>query len=173
MSIIPNLPHLRDVKLGVEYRELMESESETVGWKTKQKWKQDPDASRFHGFAPRHKYYVNGTMVGEEMPTRHETSKTPFPETRVPRRGLVQVFPDDPDYTRMCLEQGLQHLIKGYEKPEQLSNGVHSPPTSQTSATSAQFLVNGTNGHSNLEEAKVDSIATNGDLPNGVDGSST
>lgn len=132
----------------MEYRELLENDSQLVGWKTTQKWKQDPDAERFHGFAPRNKYYVNGSAVGEDMPTVHQTSKTPFPEKRVPRRGLVQVFPDDPDYERICSEQGLEPLAKSLQTPS-LPNGVHSSPTMQTLVTPPKSSLNGTNGHSN------------------------
>lgn len=160
---VPNIPHLRNVKLAVEYRELLESEEQAVGWKSAQKWKQDPGADRFFGFAPRSKYYVNGEMVGEDVPARHRTSKTPFPEARVPRRGLVQVFPGDPDYERICLDQGLDHLHREPHTP--VLNGVHSSPCSQTT-TPAKPLVNGTNG---LETH--DPSTTNGVTSNGINGS--
>ncbi|KAJ3495710.1 hypothetical protein NLG97_g3197 [Lecanicillium saksenae] len=136
---VSNMPHLRNVTLAVEYRELLESEAQAMGWKAPQKWKQDPGADRFHGFAPRHKYYLGGNFVREDTPTKHLISSTPFPEKRVPRRGLVQVFPDDPEYEKLCVEQGLDHLVKGQPSPS-LPNGVH------TSAIEAKLL-NGTNGH--------------------------
>ncbi|OAQ70204.1 ankyrin repeat protein [Pochonia chlamydosporia 170] len=145
---VPNIPHLRNLRIAVEYRELLENESQLIGWKSTQKWKQDPGTERFHGFAPRNKYYVNGLSVGEDLPTTHQTSKTPFPEKRVPRRGLVQVFPDDPDYERICLEQGLEPLVKGLQTPS-LPNGVHSSPTMQTMVTPSKPSINGTNGHAN------------------------
>lgn len=136
------------MRIAVEYRELLEDDSQLIGWKTTQKWKQDPDTERFHGFAPRNKYYVNGSSVGEDLPTTHQTSKTPFPENRAPRRGLVQVFPEDPDYERICYEQGLDHLVKGMQTPS-LPNGVHSSPTMQTMVTPSKPAINGTNGHAN------------------------
>lgn len=166
---VPNIPHLANIKLAVEYRELLESESQTGGWASASKWKQDPDAGRFFGHAPRCKYYVGGIMVGEDMPTRHQTSRTPFPEIRVPRRGLVQVTRDDPDYERICVEQGLEHLLKGRQTPS-LPNGVHSSPSSQTTTTPAKSLVNGTNGHSTHEPALAFK-ATNGVALNGISGS--
>ncbi|XWW97399.1 hypothetical protein V2A60_005381 [Cordyceps javanica] len=146
---VSNMSHLRNVTLAVEYRELLESEAQAVGWKAPQKWKQDPDADRFHGFAPRHKYYLGGTFMREDTPTKHLISSTPFPEKRVPRRGLVQVFPDDPEYEKLCSEQGLEHLIKGQHSPT-LRNGVHA------SAMETKLL-NGTNGHghSRLEASGV------------------
>lgn len=136
---VPNIPHLRNLKLAIEYRELLESEAQASTWHAGQKWRQDPDADRFYGFAPRHKYYLNGVFVGEDMPTKHQTSKTPFPEHRVPRRGLVQAFPSDPDYETLCTEQGLSHLLK-VQDAAPASNGVHDIPV-------AAPMVNGTNGH--------------------------
>ncbi|KND95179.1 Protein HOS4 [Tolypocladium ophioglossoides CBS 100239] len=168
---VPNIPHLSSIKLAVEYRELLESESQTGGWASASKWKQDPDAGRFFGHAPRCKYYISGIMVGEDMPTLHQTSRTPFPEIRVPRRGLVQVNRDDPDYERICMEQGLEHLLKGRQTPS-LPNGVHSSPSSQTTTTTppVKSLVNGTNGHSTHEPAHAFK-ATNGVALNGINGS--
>ncbi|KAJ3501451.1 hypothetical protein NM208_g16933 [Fusarium decemcellulare] len=143
MYTVPNIPHLRHIQLAVEYRELLETESQSLGWRACQKWKQDPDAGRFYGFAPRSKYYLNGHLVGEDMPQLAETSKTPFPEKRVPRRGLVQVYPDDPEYTRICSEQGLEHLVNGHLSPP-LANGIHSSPISQKSVASGGPVLNGT-----------------------------
>lgn len=171
MYTVSNISHLREIKLDVEYRELLESESQAMGFKTLQKWKQDPDADRFHGFAPRHKYYIGGVMVGEEVPSLAQTSRTPFPEKRVPRRGLLQVYPDDPEYARICKEQGLDYLVRGQSSPA-LPNGVHSSPSSQNLATPAKSIVNGTNGHSMFEPTAPEN-GTNGRLLNGVHGTST
>ncbi|KAM3442532.1 hypothetical protein NHJ13734_002307 [Beauveria thailandica] len=150
---VPNIPHLRNVTLAVEYRELLESEAQAVGWKAPLKWKQDPGADRFHGFAPRYKYYLGGYFLREDTPTKHLISSTPFPEKRVPRRGLVQVFPDDPEYEKLCLQQGLEHLVKGQSSPS-LPNGVH------TSAMETKLL-NGTNGHGH-GHLEAPSVAVNG-----------
>lgn len=160
MYTIPNIPHLRNVRLTVEYRELMETEDQTRGWSTIQKWKQDPDIGRYRGFAPRCQYYVNGGMVGEDLPKPAQLSHSPFPEKKVPRRGLLQVYPDDPDYTRICIDQGLDYLVNGHLSPP-LVNGIHSSPISQKSVTLAQPTINGLNGVS------VPS-STNGDLMNGA-----
>jgi hypothetical protein len=145
MYTVSNIPHLRNTQLAVEYRELLESEAQSMqwGWGTCQKWKQDPDAARYHGLAPRCKYYLNGALVGEDMPQLAQTSSTPFPDKKVPRRGLVQVFPDDPDYARLCLEQGLEHLINGHLSPP-LANGIHSSPVSQKSMMLGGHPINGT-----------------------------
>lgn len=148
---VSNTPHLRNIMLAVEYRELLENEAQAIGWQTPQKWKQDPNMDRYFGFAPRHKYYLNGTFVKEDLPSEHAVSKIPFPDIRLPRRGLVQVAPDDPDYERICIEQGLVHLVKKTESPS-LPNGIHAPVTEQPQSV----LVNGANGHG----------------PNGMNGSS-
>ncbi|KZL65699.1 ankyrin repeat protein [Colletotrichum tofieldiae] len=134
MFIVPNIPHLRSLKMSVEYRELPDDEGQLYGWKVPQKWKQDPDADRFYGFAPRNKYYINGVMVEEQKPGMSATSSHPFPEKRAPRKGLQQVFPCDPDYARVCKEQGLEHLLNGTKSPA-LPNGGHLSPRSQSNAT--------------------------------------
>lgn len=135
MYTVPSIPHLRDLKLTVAYRELLENEAQLNTFKGTQKWKNDPDANRFGGFfGPNRRFFINGVQVGEDAPTLTRTSKTPFPEKLVPRRGLVQVFPDDPEYTRLCLEQNLGHLVNGHDNTS-LQNGVHSPPASHKADT--------------------------------------
>ncbi|KFA78016.1 hypothetical protein S40288_05243 [Stachybotrys chartarum IBT 40288] len=173
---VPNIPHLRNVKLAIGYREVAESETQQMGARILSKWKQDPDADRYHGFSPRNKYYVNGVMVDEDMPKPYQTSKTPFPEKRVPRRGLVQVFPDDPDYDQVCKEQGLEHLLKnGSTTP--LPNGDLSPTSTAvtmpimngTNGTNGTNSTNGTNGHTEHGMANTTPlVATNGIVPHGV-----
>ncbi|KAF4121220.1 Ankyrin repeat [Geosmithia morbida] len=179
---VPNIPHLRNVQLAIMYRELAQEDHELKTFKTKQKWKQDPDANRFGGvFGPRNKYYVNGVMVDEDKPVPAVTSKTPFPERRVPRRGLLQVFPDDPDYARICMEQGLGHLVKGHGGQSPV-NGVQSPPPSHSADTprgndgSSETTHDGAD-HSGVASIKGTGDATdksktgaNGSLLNGLDG---
>lgn len=128
MFIIPTIPHLRTLRLTMAYRELPEHESQFGKWSALQKWKSDPNPNRFSGFAPRNKYYVNGQLVHEEKPGLCAVSTSPFPEKRVPRKGFRAVSADDPDYARLCEEQGLEHLISGANSPV-LPNGVHSSPT--------------------------------------------
>lgn len=130
MFIVPTFPHLRNTEVIVNYCEVREASSPLP---YVPKWRQDPGVERFHGFAPMNKYYVNGTMVKEQLPGMSPTSKTPFPEGRVPRRGLQQVYPDDPEYAQLCQQQGLEHLLKAASSPS-LPNGVHpSPPISHES----------------------------------------
>ncbi|KAL8400330.1 hypothetical protein RB594_000637 [Gaeumannomyces avenae] len=139
MFIVPNIPHLSNIRLAMAYRELPEDES--LKWESCQKWKIDPDANRFYGFAPRKKYYLNGVMVEEQMPGLSAVSKTPFPEHRVPRRGTVMIPPDDPEYARHCKDQGLEHLLEAsHPTPSPLVNGASSPPTIATSASTARRL---------------------------------
>ncbi|UNI14140.1 hypothetical protein JDV02_000805 [Purpureocillium takamizusanense] len=168
---VPNIPHLLNVKISVEYRELCENEEELKKCvKDNYKWRSDPGAERYGNHAPRRRHYINGAFVGEDMPTTHQISNKPFPEIRVPRRGLVQVTRDDPDYERLCKEQGLEHLLKGRQTPS-LPNGVHSSPASQTSTVSTQQqqpLLNGTNGHSNHDSANGLKIMNGDTTVNGV-----
>ncbi|KAM0562178.1 hypothetical protein ACHAPJ_002623 [Fusarium lateritium] len=172
MYTFPNILHLRNIQLSVEYRELLETEAQSMTWGTCQKWKQDPDANRFYGFAPRCKYYLNGVLVGEDMPQLAQTSSTPFPDKKVPRRGLVQVFPDDPDYTRICVEQGLEHLVNGHLSPP-LLNGIHSSPISQKSMVSGGPHINGTIKvltPGSTSESLTASTAGHDTLTNGING---
>ncbi|WYZ40461.1 hypothetical protein EsH8_IV_000802 [Colletotrichum jinshuiense] len=167
MFIVPSIPHLRTIRMSVEYRELPDDEGQLYGWKVSQKWKQDPDADRFYGFAPRNKYYLNGVMVEEQKPGLSATSSTPFPEKRVPRKGLQQVFPGDPDYVRVCKEQGLEHLLNGTKAPA-LPNGGHLSPRSQSNATETSVEpVNGTHG---AVSAPAPAPTEPKLLPNGVNG---
>lgn len=166
MFIIPTIPHLRDVKLTMSYRELPESETQ-LKWTPTQKWKSDPDASRFHGFAPSNKQFINGKLVSERKPGLCAVSRSPFPEKRVPRRGLVEVSPDDPDYKRICKEQGISDPTTTESSPL-LPNGVHS-----SSPVSSSSRVNGlppdqtpssipvTNGTGNLQGHDTNQISLN------------
>ncbi|KAL7939027.1 hypothetical protein V8C35DRAFT_95035 [Trichoderma chlorosporum] len=169
LDIVPGIPHLQGIKLGVEYFELAQDEHQ---WLPSTKWKQDPDVARYHGFAPRHKFYVNGVFVGEDLPTLSQTSRVPFPETRVPRRGLTRAYPEDTDYNALCLSQGLGHLIKDTTSPSPLPNGIHSSPVSPTSAPRAKPTINGTNGHAAPDGVK-DEAATDSGITNGINGSAS
>jgi hypothetical protein len=128
MYIIPTMPHLKGLELSVTYRELPDNEAQLMSWHNPQKWKNDPSLDRFYGFAPRNKYYVNGEVVRESRPGLSAVSRTPFPEKRVPRRGLTAVPSDDPDYARICREQGLEHLIPMESSSQGLPNGFHASP---------------------------------------------
>ncbi|KAI1405823.1 hypothetical protein F4819DRAFT_349275 [Hypoxylon fuscum] len=173
LYIVPTVPHLRNVKLSISYCELPEHESALKKWTAPGKWKQDPDAARYGRFAPRSKYYINGQMVGEDLPKPYTMSKTPFPEHRVPRRGgFTAVTPDEPDYARICVEQGLSHLLTDQQKQavlheahltprsmvsnepqsEDMSPSIGSPSTTQVNGINHvresldRFEVNGING---------------------------
>lgn len=139
LYIVPTVPHLRNVKLSICYCELPEHESALNSWSMPGKWKQDPDAQSYGGFAPRSKHYINGELVGEDRPTPYRMSKTPFPEPRVPRRGgLIAVQPDEPDYAQICADQGLTHLLSDQQKQTVL-NGAHLTPRSMASNEPLEF----------------------------------
>ncbi|KAK1781559.1 LOW QUALITY PROTEIN: hypothetical protein QBC45DRAFT_449110 [Copromyces sp. CBS 386.78] len=141
LRIIPTMPHLRDIRLVMAYRELPENESYFSNFRPLEKWKNDPDAGRNHGFAPGSKYFVNGQFIWEERPKVGMVSKMPFEEERVPRRGLAPVRPDDPEYAELCRKQGLGHLLGETHGSHLLSNGHRS--TSPMSTTSSSNRVNG------------------------------
>lgn len=170
MYIIPNIPHLRNITLTVAYRELPEHESQLSKWGPLQKWKIDPDADRFYGFAPRNKYYVNGQMVLEEKPGLSRVSKTPFPEKPVPRRGFVAVAPDDPDYARLCREQGLDQILSGLQTPP-LVNGTHSSPTSVLSTHALPPNGDVSPGHPTTNGNGFHAAIQDKPIANGINGS--
>ncbi|KAI5928605.1 hypothetical protein F4810DRAFT_698598 [Camillea tinctor] len=162
LHLVPNVSHLRDVKLSICYCELPEHESALSTWSSPAKWKQDPDAESRGSFAPRYKHYNNGQLISEDKPRQYKPSKEPFPEHRVPRRGLIAVTPDEPDYARLCLEQNLGHLLTEQQKQSVL-NGAHLTPRSLASNEAVEYggnrsptsraresperLPNGTNGN--------------------------
>lgn len=141
MRVIPTMPHLRDIRLVMAYRELPENETYFTNFRPLEKWKNDPDAGRNHGFAPGSKYFVNGQFIWEERPKVGMVSKMPFEEERVPRRGLAPVRPDDPEYAELCRKQGLGHLLGESQGSHLLSNGHRS--TSPMSTTSSSNRANG------------------------------
>lgn len=179
MFIVPTIPHLRSLELAIAYRELPEHESQLRTWAPLQKWKLDADADRFRGFAPRNKYYVNGELVREDLPGLSATSSTPFPEKRVPRKGLQAVSPSDPDYSRLCGEQGLTHLTGEADSPL-VANGFHSSPTSSnsnvppaqdSSGLAAQTTAaNGTGEHRPMSPSSDPGAAIPRPLVNGING---
>jgi len=82
----------------------------------------------------------------------------------VPRRGLVQVLPDDPDYLSLVREQGLYHLLPetqtaAGQQPEQIS-GI-TPPSSDKSKS-----INGGSPHPNPISDHAG--PTQNSLPNGI-----
>ncbi|SPO01116.1 related to nasopharyngeal carcinoma susceptibility protein LZ16 [Cephalotrichum gorgonifer] len=172
LFIVPTIPHLRGLRLSVEYREIVESEAQLFGWKSLSKWKQDPDAGRFHGFAPGNKYYVNGALVSEEKTSWSRTSKTPFLEKRVPRRGGInRVYPDEPDYASICKQQGLGHLLKEAEGPA-TPNGVPRPNGLTPGAEGqGQSQAQGLNGTTSPRAASHEGAADQ-PLVNGINGGS-
>lgn len=145
---VPQIPHLQDVTIGVGYRELQEPEGSSSDFKvvSKQfrylaKHLSDPHMERYHGRAPRWRWYLNGNFIEEDLPRRAITSNLPFNERPVPRRGLVAVNPDDPDYFKICREQGITPVVKGQPSPT-LTNGTRD----SVSTTATSHKHNGVNG---------------------------
>jgi hypothetical protein len=110
MFIVPNFPHLRNVEMLVNYKEL------DVTFKMPPpppKWKQDPDVDPNQIFTPQPKVYISGQLVKQQdTPLTKITREPPSSERRAPRRELVTVYPSDSDYEMLCRKQGLTHLIQ-------------------------------------------------------------
>jgi hypothetical protein len=137
MYIVPKIPHLKNIEILVEYRELPPDESWLNKMSFPAKWKTDSDADLRLGFCPGKKFYMNGIFTGEDKPKSAEARTTPFPTKRVPRiDGLRELFPGDPSYEKLCVEQGLDHLLPGRRESTNtngmLPNGV-TPPDSVAS----------------------------------------
>ncbi|KAI4597038.1 Set3 complex subunit with deacetylase activity, meiotic-specific repressor of sporulation proteins [Pestalotiopsis sp. 9143b] len=163
LFVLPSIPHLRNVKLSICYRELPEHETELNSWTAPAKWKSDPDANAREGFAPRQKYYINGRLNGEDRPGHYKPSASPFPDQRVPRRGgLVAVSPEEPDYPQLCLEQGLGHLLSEHQKLSAM-NAAHLTPRSMTSNDTAD----GPNGDNMSPSAASPTDRVNGNYERG------
>jgi hypothetical protein len=152
MFVVPNFPHLRGIELVVKYREL----EETPIWPPQVgKWRTDPDVDPNQIFAPRPKYYVNGDFVRQGATLRTKTSSTSLGERRVPRRGLIQVFPNEPDYLTLAREQNLKWLL-----PEHQANQQNCQVNSQQGQIQTQEM----NGITPPSSDKSKSI--NGGSPN-------
>lgn len=123
MFVVPNFPHLRNLEMVVKYRELQEDPNSINGGK----WRQDPDTDPDQKFAPQPKHFLNGDFVKQLEAPHTKTSSTSFGERKVPRRGLVQVFPGEPDYYALAREQGLCHLLPPEYRPMSHSNAVIEP----------------------------------------------
>lgn len=80
------------------------------------------------------------------MPKWSKTSRTPFPEKRVPRRnGLTRVYPDEADYAEICKQQGLEELL------EVNGVGVNGRVNGTPAAEPQREPVNGINGRARDE----------------------
>ncbi|KAK3692738.1 ankyrin repeat protein [Podospora appendiculata] len=146
LHLVPTVQHLHDIRLTMSYRELPEDEAQLSKWVPLQKWKSDPDANRFYGFAPSNKHFVNGELLAEDKPGLCAVSRSPFQEKKVPRRGLVAVGPDDPSYNGLCQEQGLEDM-GGSPDTSFLPNGAHSSsPVSASSRGTTTTTAPVTNG---------------------------
>lgn len=172
MRAIASEPHLRDVRLSLVYRELPEKESQLMTFAPTLKWKNDPDADQLHGFAPGTKYYVNGALVGEHRPGMAVPSKTPPPEIRVPRRGLVAVPMDDPEFAPLCRNLSIDPFsFPGYTSlttrlsPQLTSSKVNGkPPTAYSTG------VNGNIGSGSARSAPLPGGQLSRPAVNGVNG---
>lgn len=132
------------------------------------KWRQDPDMDPNQTFAPQPKIYINGQLLKQrEIPMTKVSNELPSDDKRVPRRELVPVYPNDPDYEELCRKQGLTHLLSGFRPSpvsasspsmlqqngvihHQQANGITPPSSDRTKS------VNGGSPHrGSLSEAEA------------------
>ena len=107
----------------VKYFELTHP-SPTPGPIPSAKWKSDPDVDPTEKFAPRPKYYLNGDInrIGQIATTRLLDAPPPG-DDRVPRCGLLRIYPGDPDYEKTCRQQRLSQFLPSTEtSPTSTSN---------------------------------------------------
>lgn len=127
MFAVPNVSHLRNLKIVVSYHEVAETLEKHDSGDYPSRWKDDPDAARYMGFCPRNKHFINGQLVHEDQVDVTSASYTPWPEVRVPRYGLTAVPLTDPSYARLAKEQGLEHLLSGLRTPPMTTAAQTSP----------------------------------------------
>jgi hypothetical protein len=121
--------HLRGIEVEVKYMELVLL-NEHPGLLVPAKWKSDTDVNPSQQFAPRSRYYINGefSRIGQLGQTRILT-KPPPGDDRVPRRGLVRAYPGDPDYEKICKQQGLLQFLSNEQISPVSSTNAHTTGT--------------------------------------------
>ncbi|CAK7232188.1 hypothetical protein SBRCBS47491_008184 [Sporothrix bragantina] len=178
MSVVPNFPHLQGVRLALIYRELPETESQLMTVAATAKWKNDPDADQLHGFAPGPKYFVDGVLVGQQRTGMAVPCKTPPREVRVPRRGLVAVPYDDPEFAVLSKAMGIDPFtFAGYAAfvAKQHNGASQSPRTVPSyvngkSTSGFSTSINGSNGTEPAHSTALHSAQWNQQAVNGVNG---
>src|ERR1044071_3604110 len=159
MYIVPNIPHLRNVELTIQYREF----AADGGWRSERKFKRDPDAALYHGYVPDSKHYLNGELLpgsksGAQLAV---VSSAPFPTHKVVRRGWTAISQDDPEYNSL--------LYKQHQNPDDSIGDMDSPllangiSNSSPISTSSHHLMQGvTNGVRSLFLATATAATANG-----------
>ena len=181
MFVVPNFPHLRGVEMQVKYFELMLPAPRLLP----PKWKTDPDVDPTKTFCPGFKLYLNGVLIRTGQVGLTRLLDAAPPSSPVPRIGLVQIHPGDPDYERIAKQQGLlstqtsptsstnPQIAEADPAPQQV-NGI-TPPGSDASKSinggsplggsvsenqGAPQLPNGINEHSSPIEPTDPSTVT-------------
>jgi hypothetical protein len=174
MFVVPNFPHLRGIEMRLQYRELLLPLSKPASPAViPSKWQTDPDVDPNQTFGPLPKYYVNGEFVRQDQQRFTRLSDRPFPEDKVPRKGLIQIHPNDPDYEDVSKKQCLDGFRPGNQaspssstnpqpgdadhQPDQM-NGI-TPPSSDVSKS--------INGGSPVQGTAPD-LRPSQYLPNGI-----
>jgi hypothetical protein len=146
MFVVHNFPHLRNLEIIIKYRELLLDPTQG----TRGKWRADPDTDPNQAFAPQPTYFMNGQFIKQRETPLTKTSTTSFGEGKVPRRGLIQVYPSEPDYFVLAREQGLFHLLPQGPDREAKSDQVGASGQVNgmlPAASDGSKLVNGESPH--------------------------
>lgn len=172
MNIISSIPHLHNVRLALVYRELPEKESQLLTFAPTHKWKNDPNADELLGFAPGTKYFINGTLVGQHRPGMAAPCKTPPPEVRVPRRGLIAVPVDDPEFASISRAMGIDPFsFAGYAAfVVRQRNGVLPSARTTSGHVNGTARVNGSNGTGPAHATTLHSHRSSQQAVNGING---
>lgn len=173
MFIVQNFPHLRNVEMEVRYQELREPQLRmNRGQPLDQaRWKTDPETTPGQIWAPRPRFYLNGTFIRQAEELKSRILKQAPPLDTYPRReGISRVHEGDPDYEEQCRKQGLHDRLSSYQSPVSSTNPNHgdlehhdnrvngiTPPMSDRSKS-----VNGGSPH------HISESTTSQALPNGV-----
>lgn len=166
MLIVPTIPHLRDVELKVEYRELQEPQtSAALGQPHNlQKWRSDPDTIPGQETIPAPKFYVNGELVRQSMAVTRILKHAPPLDTFPRREGISRVQETDPDYDEQCRRQRLP----GYRaSPGSSANPPSTGPPTNGITPPRSDQSKSINGGSPTRTSGSDLHLLNG-LPNGV-----
>ena len=97
MFVVSKKPHLRDVKMVVNYHEALPDESYVLNWQKKpQKWKLDPRSRTDLGWCPGPKTYINGICIDQVTPQKAQWTVRPYPEAATPQRKYNYVASPPP-----------------------------------------------------------------------------
>ncbi|KAI9646224.1 hypothetical protein NHQ30_005664 [Ciborinia camelliae] len=143
MFIVPSFPHLRGLEMAVEYQELI-----SLGTPPANKYEQDSDYDPTHPFWPAPQRYLNGTLI-THFKIETKTSTKPFPESKVPRRELSRLFPNEKELIALARSQRLCNSGPNYQESppdagphdHDQDNGITPPHSDRSRSLHEEGLV--------------------------------